>query len=190
MWPPSPAVGFHFPSRHFESAKHLCACWVHLSDYSHDLGLSAISQAANSRVPWTSHGPPPHPPGKMQPLASRLFCCLPLALQMPLGTNPPFKLQLSECRRLPFMVPIGFGTQIFPKGIYLLSPRANYKYTKTLETLYLNFMKQVRPPYIPCGWPEMWTLPKHKGCIYLEHSQEYFLRKNVANAFSSQSDNG
>lgn len=43
------------------------------------------------------------------------------------------------------MVPIGFGTQIFPKGIYLLSPRANYKYTKTLETLYLNFMKQVRP---------------------------------------------
>lgn len=80
MWPPSPAVGFHFPSRHFESAKHLCDCWLHLSDYSHELDLSAISQAVNSRVLWTSHGPPTHPPVKMQPLASRLFCCLPLAL--------------------------------------------------------------------------------------------------------------
>lgn len=68
---------FSFPKQgFFENTKHLCDYWLHLSDYSYELDLSTISQAANSRVPWTSYWSPV----KMQPFTSRLFCCLPLAL--------------------------------------------------------------------------------------------------------------
>lgn len=121
---------FSFPKQgFFENTKHLCDCWLHLSDYSYELDLSTISQAANSRVPWTSYWSPSQdatlyfPPILLS--STGLF-----QMGLPLGINPIFKLQLSECRRLTF---IGFWTRIFPKGIYLLSPRANYETHKLLK---------------------------------------------------------
>lgn len=106
---------FSFPKQgFFENTKHLCDCWLHLSDYSYELDLSTISQAANSRVPWTSYWSPSQDATLYFP-PILLSSTGPLQMGLPLGINPIFELQLSECRRLTFMFLLVSEHEYFPR---------------------------------------------------------------------------
>lgn len=103
-----------FSSTLFSFPKHLCDCWLHLSDYSYELDLSTISQAANSRVPWTSYWSPSQDATLYFP-PILLSSTGPFQMGLPLGINPIFELQLSECRRLTFMFLLVSEHEYFPR---------------------------------------------------------------------------
>lgn len=114
-------------------------CWSHLSDYSSadELDLTTISQAAKSKVPWTSHCLPasqeatPHFPSPI--FSPTPFYKCHLALTLPANSTS------SKCRRIPFTFCIDLWTQIFPMGICCLPGQI----TSTFKLL--NSMRQVRP---------------------------------------------
>lgn len=98
MWPPSPALCFRFPNTCVTADCTLVI--IHMN----------LTWAPLARQPIAEYlGQTTDPPVKTQPFTSRLFCCLPL------GINPIFELQLSECRRLTFMFLLVSEHEYFPR---------------------------------------------------------------------------